>query len=60
MLAGLRQLVQLAVLDLALVQATWPGRYQPGVTCVICNFAWEIMGLTGGRDVSTYYSVQQG
>lgn len=45
MLAAPGQLVKLVVQDLALVQATWPARYQPGVSPVIYNFACEIMGL---------------
>ena len=45
MLAVPRQLVKLVAQDLARVQATWPGRYQPGVSAVICNFTCEIMGL---------------
>lgn len=49
MLAAPRQLVKLVVQDLALVQATWPARYQPGVSPVIYNFVREIMGLKNHR-----------
>lgn len=62
-LAGLRQLVKLVAQDLALVQATWPRRYQAGVSRVIYNFAHEIIGLKnrrGSRRVNLHYPADQG
>lgn len=52
MLAAPGQLVKLVVQDLALVQATWPARYQPGVSPVIYNFACKIMGLKNHRQAT--------
>lgn len=63
MLAGLRQLVKLVAQDLALIQATWPRRYQTGVSRVIYNFAHEIIGLKnhwGYQCVNLYYPGDKG
>lgn len=63
MLARLRQLVKLVAQDLALIQATWPRRYQTGVSRVIYNFAHEIIGLKnhcGYQCVNLYYPGNKG
>lgn len=62
-LAGLRQLVKLVAQDLALSQATWPTRYQTGVSRVIYNFAHEIIGLKNHWDykrVNLFYPGDKG